>query len=61
MEVDELRMTRLTNAVYNVVYKFMGEEHISEPMTWYAAERRMVDLFKCGLTEITVRRTACKE
>lgn len=61
MEVNELRMKRLTAATYNVIYKFMGEEHISEPMTWYAAEHTMADLFKCDLTEVTIRRIPCEE
>lgn len=61
MEIDELRMKRLTAATYNVVYKFMGEERVSGPMTWYAAERAAADLFKCDLTEVTIRRTPCEE
>lgn len=55
-EIKDYREGRLSNGQYILEYQFMGEIITTEPGNWTRIARLMADLFKIGMTNITVRK-----
>lgn len=55
-ELRDYREARLSNGKYILEYQFMCEIITTEPGNWHKISRLMADLFKIGMTNITVRK-----
>ena len=55
-ELRDYREARLSNGQYVLEYQFMGEIITTESGNWTKIARLMADLFKIGMTNITVRK-----
>lgn len=55
-ELRDYREARLSNGQYVLEYQFMNEIITTEPGNWTKIARLMADLFKIGMTDITVRK-----
>lgn len=60
-ELRDYREARLINGQYVLEYQFMGEIITTEPGNWTKITRLMADLFKIGMTNVTIKKVGIKE